>query len=176
MQILFLSLELGSVADWVTGFLTFLSVSFAFYLHFHHEKPKLNFELVNWPEEYVENGENKLRDSFWLLIQNEEQVSLNIKISSYFNYDRDKIDDNLNNRIIHFPSIDSSNKPIFLPVVLELNKLPQTFVFENLANKKKVKVTVVESSATLVLYRGRNGIDQVVNRNLKEDNIKKLKY
>ena len=164
-----LNIDCGSIADWFSGILTFISVTFAFYLNLHRKKPNLNFELVNWPYEKNQNRNIIMIDSYSLLIQNEENYPLNIKIICNDNY--------WNEKIIHFPAISTENsKPVFLVIPLNFPENSQIeFTFQNLANKKKSKVTITKINDEISLYRGLNGIRQPINHNLKEDAIEEIK-
>lgn len=171
MNSLLSNIEWGSVADWLSGILTFVSVSFAFYLNLHRKKPNLNFELVNWPYPHnYSNGEIKNINSYLLLVQNEENYPLNIKVISNSEYS------NWNNKIIHLPAISSNNsKPAFLEVPLKFSENNQAkFTFQNMANKKKTKVTVTKLNNKVSFYRGFKGINQGVNTNLKAGSIEKI--
>ena len=176
---IFSNLEWGSVADWVSGFLTLVSLNYAFYLNLHRKKPNIDLELVNW--KYLQNTGNdsksKYVDSFYLLVQNEEQYSLNVKIKSWYNT-KDETDKNWNDRIIQFPSInDCKGKPTYLVIPIELNNHKEIhFKFESLINGTKVKVTITKYDEKLVLYRnGIKKINQFVNENIKEGEIEKIK-
>lgn len=171
MNFLLLNIEWGSVADWLSGILTFVSVSYAFYLNLHRKKPNLNFELVNWPYTKSEVGKKDIKvNSYLLLVQNEENYPLNIKVTSNSEYS------NWNNKIIHLPAISSNNsKPGFLEIPLRFSENNQVkFAFQNMANKKKTKVTITKLNDKVSFYRGFNGINQGVNTNLKAGSIEEI--
>lgn len=164
------SLEMGSVADWVSGIISTISLLMLVISTIRKNKPNLNFELMKETNIKIVESENKTNANYYLLVQNEEQHSINLKMKF-------KNDLNYNGRLIKLPSIDnhSDDKPVFFEIpIKEINK-NNRIVFQSMVTKRKIAIYVETHNGEIMFYRGIFGIRQKVNKNLNRDNLTILK-
>lgn len=161
----FLGIEIGSWADWVSGLISAISVLLVIITSIFPKKPRLRFELIR--EVYPTSVNSTDPYYYSLLVQNEEQYSLNLKIRAK--------EEMYDNRVIHLPSINYNNeKPVFFKLPLNL-AVKEKIIFRNMTNRRKIKVKV-KRKGNIVLFWGDSifSIAQGVNDSIKEKDFIKL--